>query len=116
MTLASAASRVKPFKRIILLMASSQPSGVVRIHEIRLRLPLSSFVWQLEHLLIVTASVTGIPGSSAAVAPAPPPRPPPPRPPPLPCARAAGAVKNTPAIAAIAAKFLIIGFLVLDRK
>ena len=41
---ASEALMVRPFSRTIRLMASSQPSGVERSHEILDRLPFSSFV------------------------------------------------------------------------
>ena len=91
------------------LMASSHPSGVVRIQEMRLRFPLSSLAWQLAHFEMVTASVTGMP-SSVICGEAAPPRPPP-RPPPLPCAKAAGAQKSAAAAAAIAARFLMALFL-----
>src|SRR5579862_1040590 len=65
---------VKPLRRTIRLIASSQPSGVERSQEMRDRLPLSSFVWQVPHLEMTSGSVTGIPSSGfswAAAGPAP---------------------------------------------
>ena len=54
-------------------MASSQPSGVVRSQEMRERLPLSSLAWQVPHLEMTSASVTGMPSSAGtAGAPRPP--------------------------------------------
>src|SRR5579862_1780183 len=50
------------------LMASSQPSGVARSHEMRSMLPCWSLVWQPPHLAITSALVTGIPSSGAGLA------------------------------------------------
>src|SRR5580698_10254465 len=46
------------------LIASSQPSGVVRMYEIRLMLPLASGAWHVPHLVKVSWSVTGNPASA----------------------------------------------------
>src|SRR5258706_126416 len=47
------------------LITSCQPSGVVRLHEIRVRLLLSSLVWHGAHFEITSVSVTGMPSSGA---------------------------------------------------
>lgn len=53
------------FSKIIFLIASCQPSGVVLTQEIRSMLPCSSAGWQVPHLAFTSGSVTGMPGSSA---------------------------------------------------
>src|SRR5271168_3775144 len=55
-----------PLSRDIRLMASCQPSGVVRSHEMRVRFPLASLVWHVPHLDITSAFVTGMPSSSVS--------------------------------------------------
>ena len=42
--------------------------GSGAIHEMRLKFPLSSLAWQLAHLEMMRASVTGMPSSGASVA------------------------------------------------
>src|SRR5580698_1664719 len=61
---ASAGVMVIPLRRTILLIASSQPSGVVRSQEMRERLPFASLVWQVPQREITSGSVTGIPSST----------------------------------------------------
>src|ERR1700730_860193 len=46
------------------LIASSQPSGVVRIQEMRDMFPLVSGAWHAPHLLMTRWSLTGNPSSS----------------------------------------------------
>src|SRR5712675_585274 len=50
-------------RRTMRLMASSHPSGVVRIQEIRDILLLPSLAWQPPHLLTTSALLTGKPFS-----------------------------------------------------
>lgn len=59
---ASSGVSCTPFKRTIRLMASCQPSGVVRIQEMRVRFPFSSRRWHPLHLAMTSGSVTGMPG------------------------------------------------------
>src|SRR5258706_4564739 len=49
------------------LITCCQPSGDVRLHEIRVRLPLSALVWHGAHFEITSASVIGMPPSSAGL-------------------------------------------------
>src|ERR1700728_1324357 len=65
---ASSGDNCSPLKRIMRLIASSHPSGVVRMKEMRVIFPLASGAWQPPHLLKVSAPFTGNPASSGLLA------------------------------------------------
>src|SRR5579863_9784938 len=63
MARASSGVKVRPFNRTMRLITSCQPSGVVRSHDMRVRFPLLSCLWQPPHRATTSGSDTGIPST-----------------------------------------------------